>query len=61
MSSTDVPQDVKTLYKAIQALARRSNGVILLGAEAATDILNDQRPLFIVLAWRFEMYMFRCK
>ncbi|KAH8707019.1 hypothetical protein GQ44DRAFT_763788 [Phaeosphaeriaceae sp. PMI808] len=32
-SSTDVPQDVKTLYKAIQALARRSKGVIPLGIE----------------------------
>jgi hypothetical protein len=32
-SSTDVPQDVRTLYKAIQALARRSKGVIPLGIE----------------------------
>lgn len=32
-SSIDVPQDVRTLYKAIQALARRSKGVIPLGIE----------------------------
>jgi hypothetical protein len=32
-SSTNVPQDVRTLYKAIQALARRSKGVIPLGVE----------------------------
>lgn len=32
-SSTDVPQDVRTLYKAIQALARRAKGVIPLGIE----------------------------
>lgn len=31
--SIDVLQDVKTLYKAIQALARRSKGVIPLGIE----------------------------
>ncbi|KAF1980433.1 hypothetical protein BU23DRAFT_8594 [Bimuria novae-zelandiae CBS 107.79] len=32
-SSTDVPQDVRALYKAIQVLARRSKGVIPLGIE----------------------------
>ncbi|KAF1952945.1 hypothetical protein CC80DRAFT_507689 [Byssothecium circinans] len=32
-SSTDVPQDVRTLYRTIQALARRSKGVIPLGIE----------------------------
>ncbi|KAF2467996.1 uncharacterized protein BDR25DRAFT_266464 [Lindgomyces ingoldianus] len=38
-SSTDVPQDVKTLYKTIQALARRSKGVIPLGIE--TEVKQD--------------------
>jgi hypothetical protein len=33
IGSTDVPQDVRILYKAIQALARRSKGVIPLGIE----------------------------
>ena len=38
-SSADVPQDVKTLYRAVQALARRSKGVIPLGIE--TEVKQD--------------------
>ncbi|KAH7108854.1 hypothetical protein B0J11DRAFT_545513 [Dendryphion nanum] len=40
-SSTDVPQDVRVLYKTVQALARRSKGVIPLGIEA--EIEKDTR------------------
>ncbi|CAI6342358.1 unnamed protein product [Periconia digitata] len=35
--STDVPQDVRVLYKTVQALARRSKGVIPLGIEAEIE------------------------
>ncbi|OAL57242.1 hypothetical protein IQ07DRAFT_638598 [Pyrenochaeta sp. DS3sAY3a] len=38
-SSTDVPQDVRTLYKAIQVLARQSKGVVPLGIE--TEVKQD--------------------
>ncbi|PVH92720.1 hypothetical protein DM02DRAFT_635138 [Periconia macrospinosa] len=47
ISSTDIPQDVRVLYKAVQALAQRSKGVIPLDikAEIEKDTHSDLEDL----------------